>query len=252
MKAPEISIITPTYNSEKYLSNCLDSILDQSHTDWELIVIDDNSKDKTKLILKEYQNLYPKKIKLILLEKNIGPGLARNKGIEIAQGEYITFIDSDDIWTKNKIKDHLYFMKKNDLVFSHASYGYIDYNHNISTKTYDVDCQYVTFKSLLKRNQISCLTAIYNQKKIGKYFMSDDRRKQDYFLWLSILKDGHNSFGFNKVQAYYRLHEGQVKKDFNLLLKHFKFLNKKIGLNILASIYYSLYYAYYGVKKYLV
>lgn len=246
-----VSIITPTYNSEKFLDETIQCVLNQTYSNWEWIITDDGSTDSTIEILKKY-SLIDKRIKVFFLKKNMGSGFARNNSIEIAKGEFITFIDSDDLWGVERLEKHLKFIKSNNLVFSHASYGYIDEKSLKLDKVFNVSKSSVKFKDLLKKTEISCLTAIYNQRVIGKYYMSNDRRRQDYFLWLSILKDGYSSLGFDEIDSYYRLHSKQVrKKNLKFVLNHFLFLRRKISLNYFQALYYTACYFFNGVKKYI-
>lgn len=245
-----VSIITPTYNSNKFLKETLDSIIAQTYKNWELIITDDGSTDNTLLILEEYSKK-ESRINFYKSASNLGSGLARNNSIKIAKGRYITFIDSDDIWLPNKLLNHIKFMQKNNLVFSHASYGYINENGDRIKNIFKVSGSKIGYKDLLKRTEISCLTAIYDQFEIGKFYMSSDRRRQDYFLWLSILKAGHYSLGYNKVESFYRLHDGQVKKiNFKFLIDHFTFLRQRQKLSVLTSFYYLLIYIYSSIKRY--
>lgn len=252
IKEDLVSIITPTYNSNKFLRETLDCVIAQTYKNWELIITDDGSTDNTLLILEEYSKK-DNRIKFYTFNSNLGSGLARNNSIKLAKGRFITFIDSDDIWLPSKLFNHIEFMKENNLTFSHASYGYIDETGEKIKNTFKVSERKVGYKDLLKRLEISCSTTIYDQFAIGKFYMSSDRRRQDYFLWLSILKAGHYSLGYDKVDSFYRLHDGQVKKiNFKYLIDHYTFLRKRQKLSILASSYYLLIYIYSSIKKYFI
>tara|TARA_S200000501_G_scaffold371375_1_gene414330 strand:+ start:3497 stop:4267 length:771 start_codon:yes stop_codon:yes gene_type:complete len=252
IKEDLVSIITPTYNSNKFLRETLDCIIAQTYKNWELIITDDGSTDNTILILEEYSKK-DNRIKFYTSKSNLGSGLARNNSIKLAKGRFIAFIDSDDIWLPNKLFNHIKFMQENNLTFSHASYGYIDETGEKIKKTFKVSKRKVGYKDLLKRTEISVSTTIYDQFAIGKFYMSSDRRRQDYFLWLSILKAGHYSLGFDKVDSFYRLHDGQIKKiNFKFLADHYKFLRQRQNLSVLASTYYLLLYIFSSIKKYFI
>ena len=247
---PELSIIVAAYNSEKYIKYCVNSIINQSYKNWECIIIDDSSTDNTnKLIYLLVKN--DKRFIIKRNEVNIGPGNSRNIGIKLARGRFITFIDSDDIWSENKLKDHINFIKNNNFKISHANYGYIDDNGKKLNKEFIVSKKPVGFKNLLKRTEMSCLTTIYDSSQIGKFYMSNDRRRQDFYLWLSILKKGHYSIGFQKTQSYYRLHSNQKPKKINFILDHFLFLKNKIKIDFFSSIFYTLYYVWGALKRYI-
>jgi teichuronic acid biosynthesis glycosyltransferase TuaG len=246
----KVSIITPTYNSEKHLERTAKSVLNQTFQDWEWVLVDDLSQDGTRKILSNLQK-QDSRIKVFLSDKNQGSGPARNRAIELAQGEYLAFLDSDDIWIPKKLEIHIAFMEEKGSVFSHTSYGFIDENDNVIKKTFHVSQEPVKYKDLLKRTEISCLTAIYNQKKIGKFFMPDLRRKQDYALWLSILKKGYASDPLDIETAFYRQHGNSATSNkFSLILKHWKFLNKFEKLNWFSSAYYTFHWGFGGLKKY--
>mgnify|MGYP001147355614 CR=1 FL=1 len=230
----------------------MDCIIAQTYKNWELIITDDGSTDNTLLILEEYSKK-ESRIKFYKSAANLGSGIARNNSIKLAEGRFIAFIDSDDIWLPNKLFNHIKFMQENNLKFSHASYGYINETGEKIKNTFKVSERKIGYTDLLKRTEISCFTAIYDQFAIGKFYMSSDRRRQDYFLWLSILKAGHYSLGYNKVESFYRLHDGQVKKiNFKYLVDHYKFLRKRQKLSVLAASYYLLIYIYSSIKKYFI
>ena len=134
----KIDIILPNYNSENFLFETIDSILNQTYTNWELIIVDDNSNSETKQILKQYSS-HPK-IKIIWLKKNKGPGFCRNIAMRNSQSEYIAFIDSDDIWEKNKLFEQLSFMINNDFEFTYTNYTTFKTNEKISKKHREIKC----------------------------------------------------------------------------------------------------------------
>ena len=245
-----VSIITPTYNSIKYIDRTVLSVLNQTYSDWEWIIVDDLSTDGTREYLSHLQNT-DNRIKCFYSEKNQGSGPARNKAIELANGKYIAFLDSDDLWTPEKLQMQVDFMQKNNCAFSHTSYGFIDENDNVIKNTFHVSSMPVNYKMLLKRTEISCLTAIYDQEILGKMFMPDLRKKQDYALWLSILKKGYNSFPLDIETAFYRQHGNSATSNkFKLIIKHWNFLNKNEKLNWFKSLYYTISWGLGGFKKY--
>jgi len=191
------------------------------------------------------------RIKIFFLDKNQGSGPARNKAINEAKGKYIAFLDSDDFWSPEKLKRHVDFMVEKNAVFSHTSYGFTDEQGKVIRETYHVSDIPVTYSMLLKKTEISCLTAMYDQESIGKYFMPDLRRKQDYALWLSILKDGYVSIPLDEELAMYRQVSGSATNNkFKLIIKHLKFLNEVEKLSFFKSLYYSFHWGINGLKKY--
>jgi len=245
-----VSIVTPTFNSLKYIQKTANSVLNQTFKEWEWIIVDDLSTDGTREYLEDLEKK-DSRIKCILKNDNEGSGPSRNKAIELAQNKYIAFLDSDDIWIPEKLALHTDFMEKNDSSLSHTSYGFIDENDNKIKQTFHVSNSPIAYKDLLKRTEISCLTAMYNQEVIGKMYMPDLRRKQDYALWLSILKKGYKSDPLDIETAFYRQHSNSATSNkLNLIIKHIVFLNKYEKLNLIQSLYYTISWGLSGFKKY--
>jgi teichuronic acid biosynthesis glycosyltransferase TuaG len=162
-------------------------------------------------------------------------------------------LDSDDIWVPKKLEIQIGFMEKNGWAFSHTSYGYIDPLGNRIKGTFHVSIHPISYTDLLKRTEISCLTAVYNQDKIGKHYLSNHRRKQDYALWLSILKSGVESFPIDMELAYYRIRPNSAtNKKYKLILKHIKFLMETQNFSFLKSLYYTSYWMVNGIFRYFI
>ncbi|MFI8604747.1 glycosyltransferase family 2 protein [Cellulophaga baltica] len=252
MKKGLVSIITPSYNSEKFLKSTAESIFEQSYEKWEWLIVDDFSTDSSRNIIEELA-AKDDRVKFHFMESNSGSGKTRNKAIEMAKGQYIAFLDSDDIWTKTKLEIQIHFMQKNNYAFSHTSYGFIDENGKIIKQTYLVSKEPVDYKMLLKRTEIGCLTAVYDAEIIGKMYMPDLRRKQDYALWLAILKKGFKSYPIANETAFYRQHSNSVTSNkFKLIRKHWVFLKKQENLNAIQATYYTICWGIGGFKKYYI
>ena len=248
---PKVSIITPVYNASNFISQMIESVVSQTYKNWEIIFVDDCSSDDSVEIIKSFIKEEPR-ISLYLLDVNSGSGIARNKAIEKASGRYIAFLDSDDIWSPEKLSTQIEFMLTNSVAFSHTSYGYIDEKGNKIKTTFKVKKK-VTYYDLLKRTEISCLTAVYDSLLIGKYYMSEHRKKQDYALWLNILRDGCFSYGINKELAYYRqVKNSSTSKKHRLIIKHVSFLKKTQGFSTIKAMYYTLYWFKNGIIRYLI
>ena len=245
-----VSIITPLYTSSRFLEFTIAAVKGQTYSNWEMIFVDDFSTDNSVEIVKKHQKK-DDRFKLYLLDKNSGSGVARNKAIKEAKGDIIAFLDSDDIWVENKLERHVSFMNKTNAAFSHSSYGFIDEKGNIIKKTYHVSDKPVGYKKLLKRTEISCLTAMYDVRKIGKHYMPVLMRKQDYGLWLSILKLGHKSIPLKEELAFYRQSKASATSiKHKLILKHYSFLRNVEGLSFFASVYYTIHWGINGILKY--
>jgi teichuronic acid biosynthesis glycosyltransferase TuaG len=249
---PLVSIITPLYNSKDFIQNCCQSVLNQRYVFWEHIIVDDCSTDGSRDLLLELA-ANDSRVVPIYLDENLGSGIARNRAISKAKGRYIAFLDSDDIWAPNKLELQIELMEKMGWPFSHTSYGYIDPLGNRIKGTFHVSRNPISYVDLLKRTEISCLTAVYNQEKIGKHYLSNHRRKQDYALWLSILKSGVKSHPIDMELAFYRIRPNSAtNKKYKLIFKHIKFLMETQNFSLLKSLYYTSYWMVNGIFRYFI
>jgi teichuronic acid biosynthesis glycosyltransferase TuaG len=250
MKEALVSIITPVYNSAIYIDETINSVLKQNYQNWEWLIVDDLSTDNSVDIIKKYSNI-DFRIKLIVSKTNEGSGPARNIAIKNAKGKYLAFLDSDDLWHKNKLLIQIKFMQERDSAFSYTSYNYIDENSNLINEIYHVSNRSIDYDFLLKKTDIGCLTAIYDVEKIGKMYMPNLRRKQDYALWLAILKKGFKADPLDKVLASYRVRKGSATSNKIILIRlHYSFLRKTQNLNCAMSFYYTVLWGMNGVNKF--
>lgn len=210
-----VSVVVPTYNSEETIRETLESILNQTYSHFEIIITDDASNDNTVSIINSIKD---RRVKLYELNKNSGAGVARNKSIRMAKGKYIAFCDSDDLWTVNKLEMQLIFMNEKRIAFSYSSYNIINETGEY-LRTKNVPSK-ISFKSTLLKNEIGCLTAIYDQEMIGKRYMDEIRKRQDYLLWLKILKDIDYTEGIQTPLASYRLRKNSISRNKLGLLKY--------------------------------
>lgn len=206
-----ISIITPVYNSERFIEQTIRSVIEQTYKNWELILIDDCSTDKSYEIIKKYL-CKEKRIKYIRLEKNSGAAVARNIGIQNAEGRFIAFLDSDDIWKANKLEKQIDFMLKNNIGFSFTSYEIIDEYGNNLNKIIKVP-KIIDYNGLFKNTIIGCLTVMIDKEIIGDFRMPLVRAGQDTATWLSILRQGHIAYGLDEVLARYRKVRGSISSN---------------------------------------
>lgn len=247
----KVSIITPVYNAERFLKETAQSVLSQTYTDWEWVLVNDCSTDRSWQIMQELAQGDPR-IKIFSNEKNLKSGKTRNYAIEQAKGRFIAFLDADDTWHPEKLAIQIPFMLDNDYHFSHTSYGYLDEEGNKIKSTLHVS-KVVDYKHLLKRTEISCLTAVYDAEKIGKFYMSEHARKQDYALWLSILKSGVKSYGIDQELAYYRqVANSATSSKHKLILKHIAFLKDTQGFSTIKAMYYTGYWMVNGFVRYFI
>ncbi|WBU90702.1 glycosyltransferase family 2 protein [Cellulophaga omnivescoria] len=232
----KVSIVTPVYNSEKFVSDCIQSVQDQTYENWEHILVDDCSSDLSASIIKEFAKTDSRVI-YVKLKKNSGAGVSRNKAIELASGSYIAFLDSDDIWHKDKLGRQIEFMVKNKHNFSFSSYDVIDEKGNVLSKSKKV-LNHVNYNRALFKNPIGCLTVIYNCDSLGKHYMPSIRKRQDYALWLKLLKIT-DAYGLNLNLASYRIVNNSISSNKLDLLKYeWKIYREEEKLSFIKSSFY--------------
>ena len=244
-----VSIITPSYNSAKHIAETIQSVQNQSYTNWEMIIVDDCSSDNTEEIVKKIQQS-DTRVHFLKLDKNSGSGIARNKGIEQATGDYMTFIDSDDIWFPDFIKNSIEAIQTSKTPFVFSSYKRSNEELEFIYSDFIVP-QKVTYTDILKSNSISCLTAFLDIKILGKKYMPKIRKRQDMGLWLQYLKEIPCAYGIQQTQAIYRIRENSLSRNkLNLLKYQWEFYRDVEKLNIFQSLYYMLHWMYRGFMKY--
>lgn len=247
----KVSIITPVYNASRFLEETAKSVINQTYQDWEWLLVNDCSTDNSWEIMQDLA-VQDNRIKIFSNPVNLKSGKTRNFAIENATGRFIAFLDADDKWHKDKLTIQIPFMMDNDYHFSHTSYGYLNENGNKVKSTFHVNAV-VNYKHLLKRTEISCLTAVYDAEKIGKFYMSEHARKQDYALWLSILKSGVNCYGIDQELAYYRqVNNSATSKKYKLILKHISFLKDTQGFSYPKAFYYTAFWMINGFIRYFI
>lgn len=244
-----VSIIMPSYNSEKFISTTIESVLNQTHQNWEMLIVDDVSSDNSNDIIADYMKK-DNRIKLIKLDKNSGPAIARNRAIEEAKGRYIAFLDSDDLWSPDKLSKQISFMQEHDVSLSYTGYYRMEEESGEIIDQINVPNK-VDYSELLKQNIIGCLTAIYDTQKIGKVYMPDILRRQDFGLWLKILKQVPYAYGLDNPLAYYRVRKTSVSSNKLIASKYNWKLYREIEkLPLYKAIYYFGWYTYRSFLKY--
>ncbi|UTR16217.1 glycosyltransferase [Salipaludibacillus sp. LMS25] len=247
---PLVSIITPTYNSEKFISYTLDSVMAQSYSNWEIIVVDDCSMDSTVDIIQTYIEK-DSRIKLLQLSENKGAAVARNTAIENAKGQYLAFLDSDDQWSPEKLEKQIAFMTRENISFSFTRY-YLINERGEDIGLSELPPKRVTYNQLIKNNVIGCLTAVLNREKIGHISMVDIRTRQDYVLWLDLCKRGYEAYGIEEPLAYYRVKKKSISSNKIAMAKqNWKVYREIEGLNIFKSSWFFLNYIVSKTTKYL-
>lgn len=212
-----VSIITPVYNSEKYLFETINSVINQTYLCWELILVDDASTDASIDIIKKFQ-AQDNRIKLFQLEKNSGTGIARNFALQKAQGRFIAFLDADDLWKPEKLQTQISFLQENKLPFTFSFYEVID-EQGIKLNREVQAPKNLKYWQLHFCNFIGNLTAIYDVNYFGKVPILSIKKRQDWILWLTILKKIKTATPVPQSLAYYRKRENSVSASKINLLK---------------------------------
>ncbi len=247
IRTPVISVITPSYNSEKTLSHTLNSVLAQTFPEWELLVADDCSPDNANAVIEAYA-ARDSRIRSIKLDENGGAAVARNTAIEQARGRYIAFLDSDDRWLPTKLEKQLRFMQENDVAFSYTAYEKMDEQGNLAGVVGVPER--VNYKDLLKVCSIGCLTAMYDTEILGKVYMPLIRKRQDLGLWLRILKQIPYAYGMNEVLAQYQLRSDSISANkYNAAFYTWRLYREIEKLNLCRAGYFFSHYAVNGVLR---
>jgi teichuronic acid biosynthesis glycosyltransferase TuaG len=244
-----VSIITPTYNSEKFITETIQSVQNQTYKNWEMLIVDDCSSDKTVAIIQQFME-DDHRIHLIRLNKNSGASKARNKAINEVKGDFMTFLDADDIWFPDFIENSIATIQETGIPFVFSSYRRSNEKLEFVYSDFIVP-QKVTYTDILKTNSISCLTAFIDVKKLGVKLMPDIRKRQDMGLWLKYLKEIPFAYGIQEPKAIYRIRENSLSRDKKKLLKYqWQFYRDVEKLSIFESMYYMVQWMVRGFLKY--
>ena len=243
-----VSVIMPAYNSEKYIGEAIESVLNQRYKNWELIIVNDASCDNTESIIKEYA-AKNSKIVLISLSENKGVSNARNIAVQNARGGFVAFLDSDDIWESIKLETQLEVIKSSgyDMVFS--AYEMVDSNGKFikfrSVKNSTM------FKDLLKENSIIFSTTVFKKDAIKGISFNSFWFHEDYVFLLECIKKGSKFVSVDKSLVKYRVHDnGRSFNKFNAAKNRWNIYRRFLNLNIFQSIYYFCFYVLNGLRKY--
>ncbi|MGG3891250.1 glycosyltransferase family 2 protein [Metabacillus fastidiosus] len=244
-----VSIITPAYNASEFISETIDSVKAQTFSNWEMIIVDDCSSDHTREIVRKAVEK-DKRIKLIELPQNGGPANARNVAINAAKGDFLAFLDSDDLWLPHKLERQLSFMEEHDIAFSYTMYQMMDQKGEKKVTLIHVPPS-IVYKDLLKNTIIGTLTVMLDKRKTGNIQLFPARNcSEDYGLWLSILAKGITAYGINEELALYRKCENSLSSNkLKSALKTWNTYRKIERLNIFASCWYFMNYSLRALKK---
>lgn len=230
-----VSIITPTYNCAKFIGATIESVLNQTYQNFEMIIVDDASKDNTEEVVKSFKD---KRIKYIRLSKNSGPAVARNRAMEEAKGKYMAFLDSDDLWKREKLEKQINFIKKNKYKIICSDYEQIDEEGNRLNKI--IPCKKkVNYNGILLSCPVGNSTVFYDVSKLGKFKVPNIRKRNDDALWLQILKKEEYMYGQKEVLMEYRIRQNSVSSNKLSLIKYHWQLYREIEhLSVIRSVFH--------------
>lgn len=249
MEKEKVSVIIPVYNAERFIEDTINSVKEQTYSNWELLLVDDCSKDNSEKIIQSYVEK-DDRVKYIKLEKNSGAAVARNKGVEIASGRYICYLDADDKWEKDKLRKQIAFIQSKNCAFSYTSYQFADENCN-PTGAKVIVPESLNYKQALKNTTIWTSTVMFDMTKLTKeQIYMPVVKSEDTACWWKILKTGINAYGIKDVMAYYRRTEGTLSSNkFEAIKRIWNLYRNVEHLNIFASAYNFCWYAFNAVRR---
>ena len=246
MEKPLVSVIMPVYNGEKYIGKAVESVLAQD-VSLEILVIDDCSTDGTELAVMKYME--SGNIRYIRNEKNMGAARSRNRGVQAARGKYVAFLDADDWWDKDKLKEQIEMMELTGCVICSTGRELMQPDGHTTGKYIPVK-ERITYKDLLKHNSINCSSVLLKRKDALAFPMEHDDSHEDYITWLKILRRGGFAAGINKPYLKCRLSEGGKSRNKLKSAAMTYQVYKYMGYGRLKSLVFFVSYAFHGVWKY--
>lgn len=243
---PQISIVVPVYNAENYIRQTVDMVLNQTFTDWELILVEDCSKDNSAEVLRSLESeLQDARIRVIYKEKNEGAAKARNTGIDAATGRYLAFLDADDIWMENKLSDELAFMQKKQAAFVFTAYEFGDENAVGTGKVVKVP-EILTYKKALSRTIIFTSTTMFDVSVLGKDLVKMPAvPSEDTATWWRILRSGYVAYGYPEVTTIYRRPPQSLSSNKGTAIYRIWYLYREVEkLPVIASMFYFVGWAF--------
>ncbi|MCQ2110687.1 MAG: glycosyltransferase [Bacteroidaceae bacterium] len=246
-----VSVITSIYNSGEFIAQAIESVQAQTYQNWEMVITDDCSTDNGPEIVAEYAARDPR-IRLLSLPENGGPGVSRNNSIKNANGQYIAFLDSDDMWEPDKLESQIALMKKTGCGVVYSSYHICDEDGN---RTGAVICKNrVRYWRIVCDNAIGFLTMMFDRKVTGDALLPTIRKRQDWGLNITLLKRCRTAYGVKRPLAYYRIRKGSVSRDkFGLIKYNVAIYRQVMGYSKIGSVlmFCCVFAPFYLGKKFL-
>lgn len=244
-----VSVITPVYNVERYIDKTLESVFAQTYKDIEIVLVDDCSKDKSAKIIAKFKETHPE-IVYFLQPKNMGAGAARNKALELASGQYVAFLDSDDLWLPEKTEKQIMLMKEKKSPFSYSAIEMIDEEGKTikGKRSIRETCNY---NYLLHNTIIATSSVIIDRTVLGDFRMPLRRGGQDYATWLSLLRGGTVAFGINETLVRYRVGRNSLSSNkFKSIKQVWEIQTQDEKINKVSAIFHVFCFCVNAAKKY--
>ena len=247
-----VSIIMPSYNTAIYIEETIQSVLNQTYPNWELIIVDDCSNDNTDEVLEKIKD---PRIHYLKNEKNSGAAVSRNKALREAKGQWIAFLDSDDLWMRNKLEKQIQFMEENGYAFSYTNYEEIDVNGNKTGVTV-TGPKKITKTGMFNYCWPGCLTVMYNAEKVGLIQIADIKKNNDYAMWLKVCKKADCHLLDEALGQYRKGRVGSVSTHSikTMIGWHFKLYHEAEGMGWIESLINTgrnLVFGFYKKKRYV-
>ena len=242
-----VSIIMPSYNTAKFISETITSVLAQTYTNWELIIVDDCSTDDTDAVIRPY--LADDRIRYIKNEKNSGAAVSRNRALREAKGKWIAFLDSDDLWLPEKLEKQIAFMEKNNCRFSYTNYIEIDEN-SVPNGRSVTGPKKITRHRMYNYCWMGCLTVMYDAETVGLVQIADIKKNNDYAMWLKVCEKA-DCYLLEETLAKYRKRSGSISNHgYTKLIKwHYKLYREAEKKNSIVSAALTIRNLFWGVWK---
>lgn len=248
-KPPIVSVIIPSYNAKSYLEQTIRSVQAQTMQEWELFVIDDGSKDDSVQIAHRLAKDDPR-IHVLENEKNMGVSATRNRGIELSQGEFVAFLDSDDIWHPEKLERQLSVLRERNAKFCYCAYDIVGADGCTVRSNYPVPEQ-VNYEQLLGENVILCSSVLLDGALAKKYQFNTQYYHEDYLLWLQVLADGYEAVGCTQTLVNWRFIENSRSfNKWNSAKNRWKIYRQYLKLPLGKTLRVFTRYTTAGLRKY--
>lgn len=247
-----VSIIMPSYNTAPYIREAVQSVKNQTYQNWELIIVDDCSTDDTDLVIASIKD---ERIKYIKNKERSGAAVSRNRALKKANGRWIAFLDSDDLWNSQKLRKQVEFMEKYRYYFSYTNYEEIDIKGN-KTNIIVTGPKVITKTGMFNYCWPGCLTVMYDQKRIGTIQIADIRKNNDYAMWLKICRK-EKCYLLDETLAEYRKGRAGSISSYNykeLIKWHYKLFREAEGENMVSSLINTgrnILFGFYKKKRYV-